>query len=121
VSGPLEGRRGRVPPEAARAAARAALERVDRELLVCRCEEITVGEVLEAVADGITSPDGLKRRLRIGMGLCQGRTCRHLLARTLARHAGLALDDIDPATFRPPVRPLPAAALLDEREPPVGR
>lgn len=54
------------------------------------------------------------------MGLCQGRTCRCLLAQTLARYAGVALGDIDPATFRPPVRPLPAA-LLDEREPPVGR
>ena len=90
----------------------------DRDLLVCRCEEITLGEILAAIDDGITTPNGLKRRLRIGMGLCQGRTCRLLLARVLAERLGVKPQDVTPATFRPPVRPVRLATLADEREAP---
>jgi NAD(P)H-nitrite reductase large subunit len=90
----------------------------DRDLLVCRCEEITLGEILAAIDEGITTPSGLKRRLRIGMGLCQGRTCRLLLTRVLAERLGVKHEDIVPATFRPPVRPVTLAALADERDGP---
>lgn len=93
----------------------------DRDLLVCRCEEITLGEILDAIAEGITTPDGLKRRLRTGMGLCQGRTCRRLVQQVLAQHAGVAPADVRPATFRPPVRPVKISVLLDEREGPPPR
>jgi NAD(P)H-nitrite reductase large subunit len=93
----------------------------DRDLLVCRCEEITLGEILDAIGEGITTPDGLKRRLRTGMGLCQGRTCRLLLQQVLAHHAGVSAADVRPATFRPPVRPIKISVLIDEREGPPPR
>ncbi len=93
----------------------------DRDLLICRCEEITLGETIDAIDTGITTPDGLKRRLRIGMGLCQGRTCRRLLQQVLAEHAGVSPADVRPATFRPPVRPVKISVLLDERQVPASR
>jgi len=92
----------------------------DRDLLVCRCEEITLGEIRAAIDEGITTPNGLKRRLRIGMGLCQGRTCRLLLTRVLAERLGVKPEDVTPATFRPPVRPVRLAALADERDGPLA-
>ena len=93
----------------------------DRDLLICRCEEITLGDIIDAIDAGITTPDGLKRRLRIGMGLCQGRTCRRLLQQVLAEHAGVSPADVRPATFRPPVRPVKISVLLDERQRPASR
>jgi len=93
----------------------------DRDILICRCEEITLGEVLDAIADGVTTPDGLKRRLRTGMGLCQGRTCRRLIAQIIARETGATPRDVEPATYRPPIRPVRIAILLDEREGPPPR
>jgi NAD(P)H-nitrite reductase large subunit len=45
------------------------------DLLVCRCEEVSRAEILAAIDEGITTMSGLRRRLRVGMGLCQGRTC----------------------------------------------
>ena len=62
---------------------------------------------------------GLRRRLRVGMGLCQGRTCRRLLAQLLAERLGVPPADVRPGTFRPPVRAVSLAALADEREAPL--
>lgn len=43
--------------------------------IVCRCEEISEGEILEAIRRGARSLDGVKRRTRAGMGRCQGGFC----------------------------------------------
>ncbi len=89
------------------------------DLLVCRCEEISRAEILAAIGEGVTTVSGLRRRLRIGMGLCQGRTCRRLLAQVLAEQLGERPSDVRPGTFRPPVRPVSLRALSDEREAPL--
>lgn len=51
----------------------AAIDAIDNdEMYVCRCEEITKAEVIEAVRNGATSVNEVKRLLRTGMGMCQG-------------------------------------------------
>ena len=47
----------------------------DDDLLVCRCEEVTKGEIRKAVHEGIFTLEEMRRYLRSGMGLCQGQTC----------------------------------------------
>jgi bacterioferritin-associated ferredoxin len=89
------------------------------EQLVCRCEEVSRAEVLAAIDEGVTTVAGLRRRLRIGMGLCQGRTCRRLLTQLLAERLGVSPADVRPGTVRPPVRAVSLAALADEREAPL--
>jgi NAD(P)H-nitrite reductase large subunit len=44
----------------------------DDNMIVCRCEEITVGEIKKAIKEGARDVVGVKRRVRAGMGLCQG-------------------------------------------------
>lgn len=44
--------------------------------MVCQCQRITRGEILEAIARGATTVDGIKRRVGTGMGACQGSRCR---------------------------------------------
>jgi len=102
-----------LPDLAARGAAAAD------DLLVCRCEEVSRAEIVAAIDEGITTMSGLRRRLRIGMGLCQGRTCRRLLAQVLAERLGEQPADVRPSTFRPPVRPVSLRALADEGEAPL--
>jgi endonuclease YncB( thermonuclease family) len=46
-----------------------------RDTIVCRCEEVTAGEILDAVAQGHTDPNAVKALTRAGMGHCQGRNC----------------------------------------------
>lgn len=74
------------------------------QVVVCRCEEVTEREILDAIEEGAKTLDDVKRRTRAGMGLCQGRTCRRLTARILARERNLNLEDVLPSTYRPPVR-----------------
>jgi len=76
------------------------------DLVICRCEEITRGEIEDAIRNGIHTLNGIKRITRAGMGLCQGQTCQQLVARILTEELGLAAADIDPTTARGPVRPL---------------
>jgi bacterioferritin-associated ferredoxin len=78
----------------------------DNDLVICRCEEITRGEITEAIKNGIQTLNGVKRITRAGMGLCQGQTCQQLVARILTEELGLSAADIDPTTARGPVRPL---------------
>jgi bacterioferritin-associated ferredoxin len=78
----------------------------DDDLVICRCEEITRGEIKDAIRNGIQTLNGVKRITRAGMGLCQGQTCQLLVARILTEELGLAAADIDPTTARGPVRPL---------------
>ncbi|WP_366922736.1 (2Fe-2S)-binding protein [Metallumcola ferriviriculae] len=82
--------------------------------LICRCEEITEEEVLTAIADGAETVDGVKRRTRAGMGLCQGRTCGRLILTIIAKETGQSPANLIPHTSRPPVRTLPLSIVKEE-------
>jgi hypothetical protein len=92
------------------------------DLVVCRCEEIDRRTLL-AAADlvGIDHPDEVKRVSRAGMGVCQGRGCRPIVAGILAARTGRPLADMPLDSYRPPVRPIPLAALATEEDRPVPR
>ena len=60
--------------------------------LLCRCEGITRGEVLEAIRRGAVTLDGLKHRLGTGMGACQGARCQQSLISVLAEAQGVSED-----------------------------
>lgn len=73
---------------------------------VCRCEELTMGELRELIRKGYTSVDEIKRISRAGMGPCQGRTCRQLIMQELAAATGKKIGDQVVSTYRPPVKPV---------------
>lgn len=64
--------------------------------LICRCEHVTEGEVVDAVHATIPARtmDAVKRRTRIGMGRCQGGFCQFRAAQILARELGVPVTDI---------------------------
>lgn len=86
----------------------------EEDVIICRCEEITMSEIIEAIEDGCDSVTWVKRKTRAGMGLCQGRTCGRLVARLITQQTGQDLADVLPDTRRPPVRPIPLE-ILEER------
>lgn len=84
------------------------------DLVVCRCEEITAGELRACARDtGARELNRLKALSRIGMGRCQGRMCAPAAARLLAQAAGVALKDVGRLRGQAPVKPLPVAMLHD--------
>jgi len=72
--------------------------------IVCRCEDITLGQVRDVIAKGYTSLDEIKRILRCGMGPCQGKTCGQLILREISIATGKPMAELAPATARPPVK-----------------
>lgn len=64
--------------------------------IVCRCESVTEGEILDAIHRplGARSLDGIKRRTRAGMGRCQAGFCSPKVMDILARELGLPLEEI---------------------------
>ena len=57
--------------------------------VICRCEMVTEGEIVEAIHRGATTLDGIKFRTRAGMGRCQGGFCTPRVVKILARELGL--------------------------------
>ena len=83
--------------------------------IVCRCEDVTRAEIAAAIAAGAADINQVKAWTRAGMGPCQGRVCGETLAGLLAPHVGgrVAAGSL---TARPPLRPLPLAAMLGRFE-----
>ncbi|MDD4835265.1 MAG: (2Fe-2S)-binding protein [Lutispora sp.] len=79
---------------------------------VCRCEELTMGELRDLIRMGYRSVDEIKRISRAGMGPCQGRTCRQLIMQELAKATNQDMKDMPMTTFRPPVKTIKLGALL---------
>lgn len=79
--------------------------------MLCRCEDITLDECSKAIGDGFSCFEDLKRFLGVGTGPCQGKSCVQAAMHLVAESRGIAVDDVDVMTFRPPVRPIPFATL----------
>ncbi|MBU7012545.1 MAG: (2Fe-2S)-binding protein [Theionarchaea archaeon] len=84
--------------------------------IVCRCEDITKEEILEAIDQGYQTVEELKRVLRCGMGPCQGRTCTPLITRLLSEKTGKSPADVSRPTTRPPLQPVPISTFAGEEE-----
>ena len=84
------------------------------DLIVCRCEEITAGELRACVkTTGTREMNRLKALTRIGMGRCQGRMCAPAASRLLADAAGCELKDVGRLRGQAPVKPLPIHLMRD--------
>lgn len=64
--------------------------------IICRCESISEGEILEAIHRpvGATTLDGVKRRTRAGMGRCQGGFCSPKVTKILAQELGIPMEEV---------------------------
>ncbi len=85
----------------------------DKNTILCRCEDLTRETILQCIESGCRTIDEIKRVTRAGMGPCQGRTCRMLIAQELSSYYGIPLEDVLMPTFRPPTKPISMGALAD--------
>jgi NAD(P)H-nitrite reductase large subunit len=87
----------------------------DDDMIICRCEEITKGEIRKAVHDGMFTITEIRRYLRTSMGLCQGQTCGKLVKGIVARELGVSPLELEPAGSRAPMRPIEMKVLGNEK------
>lgn len=91
-------RKGFIRPEKMTREERAALikERPEYGTIICRCEGVSEGEIMDAINRtlGAVSLDGIKRRVRQGMGRCQAGFCTPRTMEILARERNMKMEDI---------------------------
>lgn len=85
-----------------------------KDIIICRCNEVTLEEIEALIDQGVTDIEMIKRILRVGMGPCQGRTCMPMIISILARKTGRKPDEIKLPATRTPVRPVPVGILVGE-------
>lgn len=81
------------------------------ETVICRCEEVTAGQVRSLAALGRPGPNQVKAATRAGMGPCQGRQCGYTVTRILAEAQGRTPEDVGYFHIRPPLKPVTLAEL----------
>jgi len=86
--------------------------RLDDDTLVCRCEEVTAGDVRRAAATGCSGMNQLKAYTRCGMGLCQGRQCGPVAIEVLADAHRVPVSAIEPLRTRFPTKPIRLEELV---------
>ncbi len=79
----------------------------DDDTVICRCENITVGEIRRVVAEGVTDVNEVKIITRCGMGPCQGRMCGPALAEVVGHALSVSPEKTGLLRIRPPLKPVP--------------
>jgi sarcosine oxidase, subunit alpha len=76
------------------------VENITDEMIVCRCERVSAGDIRELIRKGYTDINEIKTVSRAGMGSCGGKTCFSLIKR-IFREEGFQKDEIVNSTPRP--------------------
>lgn len=84
---------------------------VPDETIICRCEEITMGEIRRQLNNGFLTMNGIKKATRCGMGNCQGRTCGPILFDIISAFTQRPPTDVGCISARTPVKTVTLGAL----------
>jgi NADPH-dependent 2,4-dienoyl-CoA reductase/sulfur reductase-like enzyme len=81
------------------------------DTIVCRCEELTAGDIRKASTIGSPGMNQIKAMTRAGMGPCQGRQCGYTVAHIVASAQGRHVSELGFYRIRPPLKPLTLGEL----------
>jgi D-hydroxyproline dehydrogenase subunit alpha len=84
------------------------------DTIICRCEEVTAGQIREAIAQGAESVSAVKNITRAGMGNCQGRMCGDSIAYLISQQTGKAIQKAGRFMAHAPVVPIRLKNILEE-------
>ncbi len=82
-----------------------------KKKFVCLCEDVTEKDLCDAVAEGYSNIETLKRYSTVSMGPCQGKMCQSASIAICARANGQSIEQTGVTTARPPEQPLPLGLL----------
>ena len=86
-------------------------------IMVCRCECVTAGEIRQMADIGCVGPNQTKFFSRCGMGPCQGRLCGGVVSQILSERLGRQVDEIGSYRIRPPLKPVTIQAIANYSDP----
>jgi NAD(P)H-nitrite reductase large subunit len=85
----------------------------ENDIVVCRCEEVTAGEIRTVTERGCMGPNQGKAFTRCGMGPCMGRKCGLTVSRLMAQVRGVSVQEVGHYRIRSPIRPITVGQLAD--------
>jgi bacterioferritin-associated ferredoxin len=83
------------------------------DIIICRCEDVTLKQIHDLLDQGYTRFEDLKRVLRVGMGPCQANTCGHLIQREIAKHLQKPVEEVPVHKVRPLVMGVPLKKIAE--------
>lgn len=92
------------------------LKHPTNEEILCRCEEVTAGDIRSALDEGHQSPNEVKFYTRCGMGPCQGRQCADSVAQLIAYETKCEPSGVVPYRVRTPVKPITVGQMAELEE-----
>ncbi len=72
-----------------------------KDIIICRCEDISLDDIHQALEMGYHTIEDMKRILRVGMGPCQGLTCLNLIQTEIAKYLKIKKEEVKLAKTRP--------------------
>lgn len=90
----------------------------DENIIVCRCEDLTLKDLKKLLVRGYTTFDEIKRLSRAGMGPCQGKTCKLIILQEIAKFLKKDIQNLPlrRTHTRPPGRPIYFKELIGEED-----
>ncbi len=86
------------------------------KVFLCRCEDVTLDDLQDAIEKGYRDLESLKRYTGLGTGFCQGKSCMAVAAEVFAREVGGPEPLLLPTTPRPPLHPAPLGVFAVQEE-----
>ncbi|MDK2951481.1 MAG: hypothetical protein PWQ77_1146 [Kosmotogales bacterium] len=83
-------------------------------IIVCRCEDVTLKDIRELIKRGYTNIEEIKRITRCGMGPCQGKNCGQIILREISMITGIPVEKLTLQRYRPPFGGIKFSEVLGE-------
>ena len=83
------------------------------DTVICRCENIRIKDIRDAVHQGVRDQNEIKIMTRAGMGPCQGRMCGPAMAEIIAAELSISPENSGMLNIRPPLKPIPLAEVAE--------
>lgn len=85
----------------------------EKTVIICRCNDVTLDQIIKAINEGIDDFELLRKYLKIGFGPCQGRSCLMIAARIFAKMTNKNIEEaLRNYRVRPPIIPIPAKFFI---------
>jgi len=88
----------------------------EKDIIICRCEDVTLEDVHKCLEQGYTTFEEIKRILRVGMGPCQGQTCSQLVQKEIAKYLGKKVEGVKTQKTRPLVTGVKLQDIADSSD-----
>jgi len=91
------------------------VERLTDDMIVCRCERVTLAEIKAVIGAGVRDINEIKALTRAGMGACGGKTCAGLIKRAF-RELGVPMEEVTEHVHRPLFVEVPLGVLAGVKD-----